>query len=68
MLLNKVQNISSHLISILLKDGNSIMLAPGEVLKNRDVKNIDEIKENVQIEYNLSEVNPIHEGKQYLRG
>jgi hypothetical protein len=68
MLVNKIRNISSHFINIVLKDGNSVVLGPGDMVKNTDVKNLDEIKSLVNIEYNLSEVNPLVEGKQYLKG
>ena len=68
MLVNKIKNISDKAIAVGLKNGNSVILTPSDIMENIDVSNIEELQRLVQIEYNLSEVNPLREGKQYLRG
>jgi len=63
----KLTNVSERDISVVLSDGNSVHMSPGCVLVEAEVKSLESIREFVRVEQDLSEVMPIHEGKQQLR-
>lgn len=68
MKIRKLTNISENAISIILKDGNSVYLPVNGVLENIELLDITGIAKWVKVELDLSEVNPIREGRIQIFG
>ena len=62
----KLENISPHQIPVQIDALTTITLNAGGVLENKDVFNMDSIREFVKVEQDLSEIDPIVEGKTLL--
>ena len=59
-------NVSENDIDIKLDNGNTVFLKPKEEIKNVEVS-LDNTR-MLKVEYDLSEINPVSEGKQRLCG
>ena len=68
MKVRKLTNISKNAISIVLTSGNSINLPPNGILENIEVADITGIAKWVKTELDLSEVNPLREGRVQIFG
>lgn len=66
MWLRKVKNISEVQVDVRLKSGNSVGLPPGKAVENIEVENINDVKPLVEVTYDLTEVQPVVEGKKKL--
>jgi len=62
----KIQNVSNSQIPVQIDPATTIYLAAGGTLENKNVFNLGSIREFVKIEQDLSEVEPIVEGKTLL--
>ena len=62
----KITNISNNEVSIILAEGNIIHLPPNGILENVVIKDLSGIAKWIKIELDLSEVNPISEGRVQL--
>ena len=62
----KLQNVSSHQIPVQIDPLTTITLVAGGVVEDRDIYNLDSIREFVKVEQDLTEVDPIVEGKTLL--
>lgn len=61
--IRKLTNISENTISVILVGGNIIHLPPKGILENVELIDITGIAKWVKLELDLSEVNPISEGR-----
>ena len=68
MMVRKIKNISEVTVPIQLSGQTTVMVAPGVEMKNVDVSNLVAIQGFVSAEYDLSEVQPVKEGRQMLHG
>ena len=64
--IRKLTNISENAISIVLLGGTIIHLPSKGVLENIEVADVTGIAKWTKLELDLSEVNPIHEGRVQL--
>jgi len=62
----KLQNVSDSQIPIQIDPATTIYLGAGATLENKTVYNLDSIREFVKVEQDLSEIDPIVEGKTLL--
>lgn len=51
-----IENLSDRAVDVKMADGDSVIVEPGGVVCNRDVTNIDEIKNHTRVVYDLTEV------------
>ena len=68
MNVRKIKNTSENDVAIQVDERTTIVIKPGMELKDTDVKNMDSIRKFVNVEYDLSEVTPLKEGRQKLNG
>jgi hypothetical protein len=66
--IRKLTNISENNISIVLVGGTIIHLPTKGVLENIEVADVTGIAKWVKLELDLSEVNPVHEGRVQIFG
>ena len=52
----RIENISNHDVTLVHEDGLRQVLSPGHVTANVKVVNLDEIRQDVKITHDLSEV------------
>lgn len=64
--IRKLENISQNQIPVQIDQRTTIYLKSGESLKDLDVQNLDSIREFTKVEQDLSEIDPIVEGKTLL--
>lgn len=64
--IRKLENISQNQIPVQIDQKTTIYLKSGESLKDLDVQNLDSIREFTKVEQDLSEIDPIVEGKTLL--
>jgi len=62
----RLENISTSQIPVQIDAFTTIYVGKGEVLENKEVCNLEAIRGYVKVEQDLSEVNPINEGKMQL--
>jgi len=62
----KIQNVSDSQIPVQIDPTTTIYLGAGATLEDRQVYNLDSIREFVKVEQDLTEVDPIIEGKTLL--
>ena len=62
----KLENISDSQIPIQIDPTTTIYLASGGTMEGINVFNLDSIREFVKVEQDLSEIDPIREGKTLL--
>lgn len=62
----RLENISTSQIPVQIDAFTTIYVGKGGVLENKEICNLDAIREYVKVEQDLSEVNPINEGKMQL--
>jgi hypothetical protein len=68
MNVRKIKNTSETDIAVQVDERTTIVIKPGMELKDMNVRNMDSIRKFVDVEYDLSEINPIREGRQQLNG
>ena len=68
MNVRKIKNTSENEIGVQVDERTTIYLKPGVAIKDIQVKNMNAIKDHVNVEYDLSEVTPIKEGRQQING
>lgn len=68
MNVRKIKNTSESDIAVQVDERTTIVIKPGMELKDMNVRNMDAIRKFVNVEYDLSEINPIREGRQQLNG
>lgn len=56
MKFKKIENTSNHDITLIHIDGLKQVLSPGYVAENTNIVNLDEIKRDVTVTHDLSEV------------
>jgi len=64
----KITNISSASVPIDIDQNTRVFLVPNGVMENQKVHNLSAIRQFCKVEEDLTEVNPLQEGRQYLRG
>jgi hypothetical protein len=52
----KIENTSNHDVTLVHEDGLKQVLSPGHITVNVKVVNLDEIRQDVKITHDLSEV------------
>ena len=62
----KIKNISNASVPVEVDPSTKVYIAPGEVLENKKVYNLNAIRPFCKVEEDLGEVNPIIEGRQKL--
>jgi len=62
----KLQNVSDSIIPVQIDPATTIHLAAGGVMEDMNVYNLDSIKKFVKVEQDLSEIDPIVEGRTLL--
>lgn len=62
----KLQNVSDSQIPVQIDATTTIYLGSGATLENKSVYNLDSIREFVKVEQDLSEIDPLVEGKTLL--
>jgi hypothetical protein len=62
----KLQNVSDSEIPVQVNPATTIYLSAGGTLEDMDVHNLASIREFVKVEQDLSEIDPIREGKTLL--
>ena len=67
-IVRKIKNISNASLPIRISPSMVIYIAPGEILENREVYNLGELEGLVEVKQDLSEIKPVVENKQYLKG
>lgn len=68
MNVRKIKNVSEAEVAVQVDDRTTIFIKPGMELKDVDVRNLPAINSFVNVEYDLSEITPIKEGRQQLNG
>ena len=68
VVVREIKNTSTNIIQVKISPDTSIFISPRESLKDTDVYNLKDLKGLVEVKQDLSEVKPVMEGKQYLRG
>ena len=68
MNVRQIRNVSENDVGIQIDDRTTVFLKPGTGLKDVDVRNMESVKKFVNVEYDLSEITPIKEGRQQLNG
>jgi len=68
MMIRKIKNISEFVVPVQISGTTTVMVPPGVEMKNVDVSNLVAIQGFVSTEYDLSEVQPVKEGRQLLHG
>jgi len=63
----KLKNISNTQIPVKIDNFTTVYLGKGEVIENKEIYNLESLNGLVEVEQDLSEVNPINEGLQYLK-
>jgi hypothetical protein len=66
MIVRKITNTSASSITVKLDEFSSVCLAPQQMLENVDVRNLETIRPFVSVEYDLSEVPKVNEGRTKL--
>jgi hypothetical protein len=66
MKIRKIRNVSESAVSVVVGAGTTIILAPEQELSDVCVFNLEYIKPFVAVEYDLSEVPTISEGRRVL--
>jgi len=62
----KIENVSSSQVPVQINPFTKIYLGKGEMIQNQDVYNLEEIRQFVKVEQDLSEVPGVNEGKTLL--
>ena len=62
----KLQNISDSQIPVQIDPSTTIYLVAGGTIEDYNVYNLDSIREFVKVEQDLTEIDPIREGKTLL--
>ena len=62
----KLQNVSGSQIPVQIDPTTTVYLGAGATLENKQVYNLDSIREFIKVEQDLSEIDPIVEGKTLL--
>ena len=65
--MSKIENTSSRDVKIQLSEGPEVTLPPGASLKNANVDSINNVKNQVKVTENLTEVNAL-QGKTRIDG
>lgn len=68
MIVRTIKNVSEADIPVQVDERTTIFIRPGMELKNTLVMNLGAIQRFVTVEYDLSEVTPIKEGRQQING
>jgi len=68
IVVRELKNISQYDVEVKLDGLTSVYLRPGDTLKDKKVNNLSALQGLVEVKQDLSEVNPINEGLQYLKG
>jgi len=66
MLVRKIKNISESDVSVKINPYTTVHLSPQQELEDVEVCNLESISKFVSVEYDLSEVNPVNEGREKL--
>jgi hypothetical protein len=62
----RLENISNTSIPVAIDPFTKVYVGPGEILENKDIYNLDLIREYVKVEQDLTEVPNVNEGKKLL--
>jgi len=66
MKIRKLTNVSDSDMGIVLEEGNTVFLHPGEQMENVSIRAAQGLPKGAKLEYDLSEVPQINEDRKLL--